>query len=168
MLGKQLQEEAHRLRNLYQEKVLPQQSLVVSQEAQGEGAGGEGMQGGHKEEASARPPPLTTPIYPPQAKLNVTVRVLASSAPKLQVASGDGRVGAAGGQPRAGGRRGPAGLGPHLLCPVPPEVGGWSGKNSGWVARFLRTTVVDLCVLMARLSICVLCVDLTNEWLFPD
>lgn len=97
MLGKQLQEEAHRLRNLYQEKVLPQQSLVVSQEAQGEGAGGEGMQGGHKEEASARPPPLTAPIYPPQAQLNVTVRVLASSAPKLQVASGDGRVGAAGG-----------------------------------------------------------------------
>ncbi|XP_019581421.2 prominin-2 isoform X1 [Rhinolophus sinicus] len=47
VLGKQLQEEAHRLRNLYQEKVLPQQSLV--------------------------------------AKLNVTVRVLASSAPKLQL-----------------------------------------------------------------------------------
>lgn len=35
MLGKQLQEEARGLKNLYQEKVLPQQSLVVSLEAQG-------------------------------------------------------------------------------------------------------------------------------------
>lgn len=35
MLGQQLQEEAQGLKNLYQEKVLPQQSLVVSLEAQG-------------------------------------------------------------------------------------------------------------------------------------
>lgn len=35
VLGKQLQEEAQGLRTLYQEKVLPQQSLVVSLEAQG-------------------------------------------------------------------------------------------------------------------------------------
>ncbi|KAK2093260.1 Prominin-2 [Saguinus oedipus] len=34
LLGQQLQEEAHRLRNLHQEKVVPQQSLVVSLEAQ--------------------------------------------------------------------------------------------------------------------------------------
>lgn len=34
MLGQQLQEEAQGLKDLYQEKVLPQQSLVVSLEAQ--------------------------------------------------------------------------------------------------------------------------------------
>lgn len=34
VLGQQLQEEAQGLRNLYQERVLPQQSLVVSLEAQ--------------------------------------------------------------------------------------------------------------------------------------
>lgn len=34
MLGKQLQQEAQGLRNFYQEKVLPQQRLVVSLEAQ--------------------------------------------------------------------------------------------------------------------------------------
>ncbi|XP_015998386.2 prominin-2 isoform X2 [Rousettus aegyptiacus] len=47
MLKKQLQEEAHELRHLYQEKVLPQQNLV--------------------------------------AKLNISVRALASSAPSLQL-----------------------------------------------------------------------------------
>lgn len=47
VLLQQLQEEAHKLRNLYQEKVLPQQNLV--------------------------------------AKLNLSVRALASSAPNLQV-----------------------------------------------------------------------------------
>lgn len=40
MLKKQLQEEAHGLRHLYQEKVLPQQNLVVSLEARGPAAWG--------------------------------------------------------------------------------------------------------------------------------
>lgn len=44
MLGQQLREEAQGLRNLYQEKVLPQQSLTVSLEAQG--AWGLGERGG--------------------------------------------------------------------------------------------------------------------------
>lgn len=37
MLKKQLQEEAHELRHLYQEKVLPQQNLVVSLRPGGRG-----------------------------------------------------------------------------------------------------------------------------------
>lgn len=37
--------------------------------------------------------PLTILIPPPQAKLNLSVRALESSAPDLQVANGSGRMG---------------------------------------------------------------------------
>lgn len=49
VLGKQLQEEAQGLRTLYQEKVLPQQSLVVSWRPRELGACGGGEAGrGHE------------------------------------------------------------------------------------------------------------------------
>lgn len=71
---------------------------------------------------------LTSPISPPQAKLNISVRALAFSAPNLQVALETGGWGGAGGQQREGGG-GPADLGCHLLCPVPREVEGWVGRT---------------------------------------
>lgn len=67
VLRKQLQEEAQGLRHLYQEKVLPQQNLVVSLEARGPVDWGWGGRSGGQEEAGLEHSlPLTNPISPPR------------------------------------------------------------------------------------------------------
>ncbi|ELV11524.1 Prominin-2, partial [Tupaia chinensis] len=86
-LGQQLQEEARGLRSLYQQKVIPQENLVVSLETREPGAGGEGTV---KENKGPSPGPLlpahslTSLCLSLQAELNLHVRALESSAPDLQ------------------------------------------------------------------------------------
>lgn len=100
VLRQQLQEEARELRSLYQEKVVPQQSLVVGlegvwgrRERRGEERAVKGGRGWpHSPFPASKSLPVIT-LIPPQAKLNLSVRALASSAPNLQVANGSGRPG---------------------------------------------------------------------------
>lgn len=70
--------------------------------------------------------PLTILIPPPQAKLNLSVRALESSAPDLQVANGSGRMG----QNRWALEEDRAAALRFLLCLVPLEGEGEGGKGS--------------------------------------
>lgn len=62
--------------------------------------------------------PLTILIPPPQAKLNLSVRALESSAPDLQVANGRGRMGDGSEQVGTRGRQGSCFEIFALSCPI--------------------------------------------------
>lgn len=65
------------------------------------------------------PLPSPAPISPPQAKLNVSVRALASSAPELQVASGDAMAGWSRRAAEGGRKKRPSWLGTLLVLRSP-------------------------------------------------
>lgn len=123
VLRMQLQEEAHGLRHLNQEKVLPQQNLVVSLEARRPAAWGEGQQeSGIRGGRPGTLPSTHQPHFSPPGQAQHQCQ----GASILSTKSSGGSWGwEAGGsrRPTEGGRRGPAGLGPCLLCLVPLQVG---------------------------------------------